>query len=149
MKLLAIAALALTTLASPALADGDAEKGAKVFRKCKACHSAKVDGKNKVGPMLYGIVGAEAGRNADYKYSKVLIAKAEEGLVWTEENLNTWLENPQAFAKKAKMVLKLKKPTDRANVIAYLKSVGPQEADEPEEAEESEEASEPAEAAAQ
>jgi cytochrome c len=122
MKLTIALALAIAALATPAIADGDVELGEKVFKKCKACHTIEADGKNKVGPNLHGIVGAEAGRSSDFKYSDALKEKVAEGLVWTEENLHIWLEDPQKFAKKSKMVLKLNKDEDRDNVIAYLKT---------------------------
>ena len=124
MKLLVATVLAAIALSGPALADGDVAAGKKAFRKCQACHTAEADGKNKVGPSLHGVYGEPAGRNAKYKYSKAFQEKVAEGLVWTEENLDSWLQDPQAFIKKAKMVLKLRKPEERANVIAYLKSQG-------------------------
>jgi cytochrome c len=123
MKLTIALALAIAALGTPAIAGGDVELGEKVFKKCKACHTIEADGKNKVGPNLHGIVGAEAGRNSDFKYSDALKEKVAEGLVWTEENLRMWLEDPQKFAKKSKMVLKLNKDEDRDNVIAYLKTL--------------------------
>ena len=61
-------AATLLALSTPAFAEGDAEKGEKVFKKCKACHAVGEDAKNKVGPILNGIVGAPAGANADFKY---------------------------------------------------------------------------------
>jgi len=123
MKLTIALALAIAALGTPAIAGGDVELGEKVFKKCKACHTIEADGKNKVGPNLHGIVGAEAGRNSDFKYSDALKEKVADGLVWTEENLRMWLEDPQKFAKKSKMVLKLNKDEDRDNVIAYLKTL--------------------------
>ncbi len=115
--------LALGALTSPALAGGDAAKGEKVFRKCKACHSIE-KGKNKVGPSLYGVVGRTAGSAPGYKYSKAMLAKKDEGLVWTEENLDKFLTKPRKFVPGTKMSFPgLKKAEQRADVIAYLKSV--------------------------
>ena len=107
--------------AAPALAEGDAAKGEKVFRKCKACHEVGDTGKNKSGPVLNSIVGAPAGAVEGFKYSSALIAKAEEGLVWDEESLGAFLEKPKDFLPKTKMVFAgLRKEEDRADVIAYL-----------------------------
>ena len=114
--------VALTAaLATPAIAEGDAEKGEKVFRKCKACHAVGDGAKNKVGPMLNGIGGAAAGANADFKYSKALLEAADGGLVWDEANLDAYLTKPKDFMKGTKMSFAgLKKEQDRADVIAYL-----------------------------
>ena len=68
------------TLCAPVFAEGDANKGEKVFRKCKACHAVGEDAKNKVGPTLNGIMGAAAGANADFKYSDALLEMAAGGL---------------------------------------------------------------------
>ena len=79
------------------------------------------DAKNKSGPMLNGIIGATAGAVEGFKYSKALLAKAEEGLVWDEESLAAYLEKPRKYIPKTKMAFAgLKKEEDRANVIAYL-----------------------------
>ena len=120
----ALAALALGGLAAPALAGadaGDPAKGEKVFKKCKACHSVE-PGKNKVGPTLFGVVGRVVGSVEGYKYSKAMLAKKDEGLVWTEENLDKFLEKPKKFIPGTKMSFAgLRKPQQRADVIAYLK----------------------------
>ncbi|MEM9576878.1 MAG: cytochrome c family protein [Pseudomonadota bacterium] len=120
MKPLAIGLLTLA-LAAPAFAAGDAEKGEKVFRKCKACHAVGEGAKNKVGPALNGIIGAPAGANPDFKYSDALTEMAEGGLVWDEANMAAFLTKPKEFMPKTKMSFAgLRKEDDVANVIAYL-----------------------------
>ena len=109
-------------LATPALADGDAAKGEKVFAKCKACHEVE-KGVNKVGPTLKGVVGRKAASVADYKYSEAMMAKGTEGVVWDEATLAAYLPDPKAFVPKTKMAFAgLKKPEEVADVIAYLKA---------------------------
>ena len=121
--LVALGMTAAIILASgSAFASGDAKKGAKVFKKCKACHSVKA-GKHKVGPSLSGVIGRKAGTAAAYKKYKGLKAADWN---WDEKMLDEWLTNPKKFAKsrgrKTSMVFKLKKAKHRANVIAYLKT---------------------------
>ena len=114
----------LTVLAAPVLAEGDAKKGAKVFKKCKACHAIGEGAKNKVGPVLTGIVGAQAAQNPDFGYSNAMTEAAEDGLVWDAENLAAFLTKPKDFMKKTKMSFAgLRKESDIANIIAYLESV--------------------------
>jgi len=114
---------AIIMASGSAFAAGDAKKGAKVFKKCKACHSVK-PGKHKVGPSLSGVVGRKAGTATGFKKYRGL-KKADWS--WDEKMLDEWLANPKKFAKsrsrKTSMVFKLKKAKDRANVIAYLKSI--------------------------
>ena len=129
--ILSVGVLAVDPIATgaPAHAAGDVKKGKKVFAKCKACHKT-VAGKKGVGPNLNGLFGRTAGTLAKFKYSKDMKAAGAKGLVWTEETLFTYLQNPKPFVgsfigkKKAKtrMVFKgLKKAKDRENLIAYLK----------------------------
>jgi cytochrome c2 len=105
-------------------ADGDAELGEKVFRKCKACHEIGKDAKAKVGPALNGIIGIPAGTQESFegKYSNAMIEAGENGLIWSEETLDTYLEKPKDLVDGTKMSFPgLKKEQDRSNVIAYLK----------------------------
>ncbi|MFO1141011.1 MAG: cytochrome c family protein [Amaricoccus sp.] len=120
----ALSAALAATLALPALAqEGDAAAGEKVFKKCLACHTITPDGKNKVGPDLYGVIGRTTGTAPGFKYSEVMLKAGEDGHVWTEEELSKYLESPKAMFPGTKMTfVGLPKPEDRANVIAYIKS---------------------------
>lgn len=98
---------------------GDAAKGEKVFAQCKACHVAE-PGVNRVGPSLHGVIGRTAGTVAGFNYSK---ANKESGVTWNEDVLFTYLEAPAKFMPGTRMAFAgLKKPQDRADVIAYLKT---------------------------
>jgi cytochrome c len=102
------------------IAAADVDKGAKVFGKCKACHKLE-DGNNSTGPHLYGILDRAVGGVDGFGYSGKLVAVAD---VWSAENLDGFLENPKKFAPGTKMSFAgLKKPKDRANLIAYLDSL--------------------------
>ena len=107
---------------SPAAQAGDAEKGAKTYRKCVSCHMVGPKAKNRVGPQLNAIIGREIASIDGYKYSKGMIAYASEQKVWTEENLAAYLAAPRKVVKGTRMSFAgLRKETDRDNVIAYLK----------------------------
>ena len=116
---LALALAAATAFVSgSALADGDADKGKKVFNKCKACHSLEA-GKNKIGPSLHGIFGRKSGSEAGYKYSS---AMKNSGITWSEDTLKEYLENPKKMVPGNKMAfVGLRKEKDREDLIAYLK----------------------------
>ena len=66
----------------------DADKGAKVFGKCKACHKLE-DGANGTGPHLYAVVDRAVGSVEGYGYSGALVAVAE---TWSPENLDGFLD---------------------------------------------------------
>lgn len=103
-------------------AEGDAEAGAKVFKKCAACHKAD-EAKNKVGPHLLGIVDREAAFVEGYKYSKAMKALGENGKIWDEASLREFLANPRAIVRGTRMAFAgLKRQEDVDNIIAYLKS---------------------------
>ena len=111
-------ALLSVGFAAPSLAAGDAAAGEKVFRKCKACHVVNKE-QNRVGPHLVGIFGREAGAVDGFRYSK---AMAESGIVWDEETIGAYLQDPKGYIKGNRMAFAgLKKEEDVVNVIAYLK----------------------------
>ncbi|MBW9051035.1 c-type cytochrome [Rhizobium mesosinicum] len=104
---------------APAAAEGDAEKGQNVFKRCAACHAN--NDQNRVGPGLGGVVGRKAGTAPDYKYSPAL---ASSNLTWDEQTLDAFLENPKKLVPGTRMTISVPKPEDRENVISYLKSLG-------------------------
>ncbi|NQV21296.1 MAG: cytochrome c family protein [Rhodospirillales bacterium] len=108
--------MSLPALLAAASVDG----GRKVAKKCTTCHSFDQGGANKVGPNLWGVVGAKVARRDDFRYSKAL---AEMGGEWGYLQLFGFLTDPKAYAPGTKMMLKIKKPTDRANLIVYLRSL--------------------------
>lgn len=109
--------------ASHAASGGDPAAGKKVAKKCLACHSMK-PGKKKIGPSLYGVVGRTPGTLEGFKYSKAMVAFGASGAVWDEATLDKFLVGPKKLVKGTRMSFRgLKKPEDRANVIAYLKQV--------------------------
>jgi cytochrome c len=117
----ALLALLLGLPAAAALADGDPAAGEKVFKKCAACHDVGADAKNKVGPILNGIVDAKAGQVADFGYSSALEKLAAEGLTWDHETLEAYLKKPKDVIPGGKMTFAgLRKKEDLENVIAYL-----------------------------
>ncbi len=122
-KIILASLAAIVFTVSAHAAEPDADKGKKVFRKCKACHEVKKE-KNKVGPHLINLFGRKAGLMEGYKFSKAMKAKgADEGLVWNDETLDAYLTKPKAFVKGTKMAFPgLKKEKDRVNIIAYLKT---------------------------
>ena len=124
IKCVAAALISLMALSTPGLAEGNIKAGKKIFKKCKACHDVK-EGKNKVGPSLYNIVGATAGKVEGFKYSK---AMAESGLVWDEANLRAFVTKPKELVPGNRMAFAgLKKEKQIDDLIAYLNSVSNQD----------------------
>lgn len=112
---------------------GDHEKGEVVFKKCKSCHEVGEGAKNRVGPQLNGVFGRTAGTVPDVKYSNNMIRMGNDGLIWTEQTLDAYLENPKALVSRTRMSFRgLKDADDRANLLAYLRIYSDNPADIPE-----------------
>ena len=138
MKFILSTAATVLALSGVAFAEGDIEKGEKVFKKCKACH-AVIDPEGEVlmkggktGPNLYGVIGRQAGTVEGFKYGESIVAAGEGGLVWTEELLAAYAMDPKAFlaeqlggSAKSSMTFKLRKDAEAANVAAFLASLAP------------------------
>lgn len=102
-------------------ADADAAKGEKLTKACLACHNFQEGGAHKVGPNLYNVVGADIARHADYSYSSAL---SEFEGNWNYQALSQFLEKPKKYVKGTKMAYAgMKKPEDRASLLAYLKTL--------------------------
>ncbi len=109
---------------------GDAERGAKVWKKCKSCHKIGEGAKNGVGPHLNEVFGRRAGGLEGFRYSKGMLREGADGLHWTTEKLDIYLENPKALVSKTRMNFRgLKDKQDRDDVLAYLRqfSANPQD----------------------
>ena len=127
MRMLTPFALSATLLAAfsgSALAAGDAAKGAEVFKStCGICHQIGPGAKTLVGPELNGVVGRKAASTSYPMYSDVMKTLGNFGVVWTEENLDTWITNPKAMIPDSMMALAFPGVPDagtRADIIAFL-----------------------------
>jgi cytochrome c len=105
-------------------AEGDVAKGEEVYKKnCKICHAVGPTAKPGVGPVQNNLVGATAGTRPGFNYSNAMKEAGQKGLVWTEENIFKYLENPKAMIPGNKMMFPgLKSADDRTNVIAFYKT---------------------------
>ncbi len=102
-------------------ASADLAAGEKLFKKCKACHKLD-EGANATGPSLFGIVGRDVGVAEGFGYSGTM---ADLGGAWTPERISEFLIKPKDMVPGTKMSFAgLKKVTDRANLIAYLATIG-------------------------
>jgi cytochrome c len=118
----AFLALALTGMAQ-ASDTGDPALGAAVFKKCQSCHQVGVQAKNRAGPQLNDIFGRTAGGLEGAQYSKSMTRAGQDGLIWSEETLDKFLETPKSLVAKTRMSFRgLKDAEDRANLIAYLRA---------------------------
>ncbi|HEY5347648.1 MAG TPA: cytochrome c family protein [Rhizomicrobium sp.] len=97
---------------------GDARKGAAIFQRCAACHSADKDGGNGLGPNLFGVVGRKAASLPDFYYSPAL---KKSGLTWTNDKLKLWVAGPAKLVPGTRMSFAgLSNPSDVADLVAYL-----------------------------
>ena len=99
-------------------ASTNAAEGAKIFKKCAACHSIAEGGANKIGPALWGVLGRPAGSVPGYKYSKAMAAYGKD---WSFKEMNGFLIKPKDWIKGTKMSFAgLKNAKERAAVILYM-----------------------------
>jgi cytochrome c len=103
------------------MASASAADGETLWRNCRACHALE-SGVHGTGPALYGVVDRPVQFYDDFNYSGALIAVAD---VWDHEALNAFLENPRGYAPGTSMGYNgMRSVTDRANLIAFLETIG-------------------------
>ncbi|MER8680916.1 cytochrome c family protein [Mesorhizobium sp. M1405] len=107
------------------LATANAEAGAAIFKKCQACHSGEKGGPNKVGPDLWDIIDRPVAEHEGFAYSAGMKEFSKGGSEkWTYDNLNHFITSPKKFVKGTAMGFAgLPKDEDRANVVAYLRTL--------------------------
>lgn len=126
---------AFLTAGSVSAQDGDAERGAKVFRKCQACHAVGQEAQHKVGPQLNGLFGRRAGGLEDFQYSDGLRRAGQDGMIWDRAKLDIYLENPKNLVSGTNMRFRgLSDVQDRHDVIVFLRQYSASPADIPESA---------------
>ena len=116
--------LALTVVAAPAFAAGDAEAGGKLFTKtCGGCHSIGEGARGGFGPQLNGIIGRPAGTTPDYQYSD---AMKNSGVVWTRDKLTAYIEDPKSVVSGTRMIFwGISDSQKIENILAYLETFQP------------------------
>lgn len=107
------------------LATADVAAGEAIFAKCKSCHSIQQGGPNGTGPDLWGVVGRKPGTHGGFAYSSAMTEFGAKQAAWDYDHLYEFIKGPQKYIAGTKMTfVGLKKPEDRVNLIAYLKSQG-------------------------
>jgi cytochrome c len=120
MRILSVAAIAAfgITLATSALAAGNASSGATVFERCQICHANAKGAPNKIGPNLFGVVGRKAGTYPGFSYSG---AMKNSGITWTDAKLDAYITAPQMVVPGNIMAFAgISNAGQRADLIAYL-----------------------------
>ena len=103
------------------LASANVAAGEKLAKKCTACHVFEAGGANKVGPALWGVVNQAKASVDGFAYSAAL---AGFGGAWDYQSLNAFLAKPKAYISGTKMNFAgLKKPEDRANMVAWMRTM--------------------------
>lgn len=111
-------AMGVLFLSGASWAAGDSAQGKLVYQaRCTACHSVNFNG---VGPAHKGVFGQRAGLAAGYAYSPALQAAK---VTWNADTLDRWLADPEKFLPGQRMGISLEDAKERADVIAYLKSL--------------------------
>jgi cytochrome c len=85
----------------------------------------------RTGPNLYGVVGRQAGSVEGFRYRPDIVAAGEAGLVWDQESLTAYLQDPGGFlsetlGKNARsgMAFQVRDPAEAANLAAFLATFG-------------------------
>ncbi len=122
---LSITAAALMLLAGPVHATeeiGDPASGERIFGKCKGCHEIGAGAKDRVGPHLNDVFGRRAAAHDGFAYSVSMRRAGDDGLYWSVETLDAYIENPRSLVSKTRMSFRgIKDEAERTDLLAYLR----------------------------
>ena len=111
----------------------DAERGAELFKACSSCHMVGKGARNRAGPHLNELFGRRAASIEEFNYSGDIVRAGVNGLFWTPETLDTYIENPQSLVSGTRMRFRgIEDPQDRRDVIAFLRQYSASPRDIPE-----------------
>lgn len=103
------------------LQNASVDNGQAAFKRCTTCHTPDKDGRNMVGPNLWGVVGRPKASHEGFNYSSALKSKGGE---WTYEDLANFLHNPRGFAPGNKMAFAgIKDNAELADLLSYLRTL--------------------------
>ncbi|MEW9918975.1 c-type cytochrome [Marimonas sp. MJW-29] len=121
---LSLSAAAFALVAGAVAADtASVEAGKEIFQQCSGCHQVGQGAEHRIGPHLNGLFGRKAASLDDFRYSKSFQRAGAGGLEWHADTLDVFLENPRAMTSGTRMSFRgVKDDTDRANLIAYLRT---------------------------
>ncbi|OXS98999.1 hypothetical protein B7H23_12350 [Notoacmeibacter marinus] len=143
-SLIAVSLMGGMGLTAPSALAQDAANGETIFKRCAGCHTVGPNAQSRVGPHLNGIVERPAAAIEDFRYSRGMKKAADDGLVWTRDDLAEYLAAPRKKIKGTRMAFAgLRKESEIADIIAYLDRFGPDGAEKTSTAEEIAAANEP------
>ncbi len=126
-------ASAVLMFGAPALGAGDIERGEALYGKCIGCHQVGEGAVNRIGPQLNGIFDRPAGTVEGYRYSNGMKRASADGLVWTREKLDAFIEDPRILVSRTRMSFRgMKDEQDRTDLLAYLQQYSDNPSDIPE-----------------
>ncbi|MGY6709315.1 MAG: c-type cytochrome [Rhizobiaceae bacterium] len=106
------------------IADGDVAAGEAAFRRCASCHTPEEGGANRVGPNLWNTVMQPITHADGFNYSSALREFAAQEEIWTYEHLAGFLENPRGYVPGTTMAFAgIRDVQEKANLIAYMRTL--------------------------
>ncbi|MCF6302894.1 MAG: c-type cytochrome [Devosiaceae bacterium] len=127
------AAAFVGVFSAPTYAAGDPERGEELYTKCIGCHQVGEGAVNRIGPQLNGIFDRPAGTIEGFRYSNGMKRASADGLVWTLEKLDAFIEDPRILVSRTRMSFRgMKDGQDRTDLLAYLQQFSDNPSDIPE-----------------
>ena len=119
VAVLLVLAAAIVAPTAVGLPPGDPVRGEKIYGRCFACHAIDRD---RTGPRHAGLFGRRAGSVPGFAYSPAMKRAGGNGLIWNDDTLDKFLQNPTKFIPGTRMTYAgIRSDQERADLLAYLK----------------------------